>query len=40
MIFDKIENLDRYREFAEYGKLIKNFIKQSEEKIRKPARDL
>ena len=28
MIFDKIENLDRYREFAEYGKLIRDFIKQ------------
>lgn len=27
MIFDKIENLDRYREFAEYGKLIRDFIK-------------
>ena len=28
MIFDKIENLDRYREFAEYRKLIRDFIKQ------------
>ena len=28
MIFDKIENLDRYREFAEYGKLIKQFIER------------
>lgn len=28
MIFDKIENLDRYKEFADYAEQIKHFIEK------------
>lgn len=33
MIFDKIENLDRYKEFADYAEQIKHFIEKDKKSI-------